>query len=778
MNKYGPGCNLSCGYCLNTTCHHINGTCPYGCSNGYVNLNCTTKCSPGKYGFQCMDNCRETCMNNICDPVNGNCDEVKDTLLGGSNDDNIGLIVGGIAGLVIAILVIVIVVVVFKRRSVRKTERKGGLEKGASSSEKRMLGTGFGSIGSEPEPPFSRENTYLETDDEKRSKQQKKSDDHEVDVDDDEKIHSENPYGDFYANEPMIREIPLNQLESVIAENRKNGDDGFKKEYATLPYGEIYKCDAGKSEENMIKNRFKTTFPYDHSRVILKSETGSDYINANYIEGAEKDKEYIATQGPRQNTVVDFWTMIWQEHVEAIVILTNLKEGTKTKCTQYWPGPNKHTSYGCLSVKMVEEKEYAFYIIRKFTIFHKETKNKRHVTQYHYTAWPDHGTPDPLCLVIFLDHVTRTVYNQKHSPTVVHCSAGIGRTGTYIAIDVLNKKARKTGKVNIAEYVKKMRESRMNMVQTYEQYMTIFLALNEIFKSPVKSITVDEFTKKAETLTTDKVANQSALQKEFQRLMNIRPKYDDTAFKIAKDGCGDIYFNGILPLDKYSIHLSSVVPKRGNFINAVIVPSHTNDIAFIVTQYPAEEDAVDFLRLLSDHESDTVVCMDPLNKISSSKAWFPCLTPSSKTVNPFTVQFQSKSETDVNTTIVHIRQENREKKVQPVTIIEPKVDIKTSGTPLDTSQLRSLVSATLRTETENPITIVSSDGAVLCGVFCAVHNAIQQIKMDNSVDVFTAVRQLQVRRPEFCSNIGEYRFVIKAVCDHIQSSSESIYCNQ
>ncbi|XP_061165616.1 receptor-type tyrosine-protein phosphatase T-like [Saccostrea echinata] len=600
----------------------------------------------------------------------------------------------------------------------------------------------------------------------------------EADEDVDEQKHSENPYGDFYANEAAIRDIPLDQLETYIAEKRKKKDDGFQREYATLPYGERYKCDVGKNKENMVKNRFKTTFPYDHSRVILRTESGSDYINANYIEGAEQGKQYIATQGPRQNTVVDFWTMIWQEHVTTIVMLTNLKEGNKTKCTQYWPDANKHINYGTVSVKMIEEKEYAFYNIRILNVNHKQIKRSRVVTQYHYTAWPDHGTPDPLCLVVFLYHVTRTETNQRDYPAVVHCSAGIGRTGTYIAIDVLNQIGRNTGKVNVAEYVKKMRENRMNMVQTYEQYMTIFLALNEILKSPVNISTIEEFTKNAKTMTMDEPANHSILRKEFQLLMKIRPAYNDDDFKLASESCGDISSNGILPLDKYSVHLSSVVHKRGNFINAVTVPSYTNRRAFIVTRYPLVEDTVDFLRLLNDHESDTVICMDPQDKIDSSKAWLP--SPSSlKTVPPFTVHFQTtRSENGINSTTVHILEKNNEEEAHPVTIIELEVSIKTSEAPLDTSQLRSLVSATLSIETDNPITIVSSDGAALCGVFCAIHNVIQQINIDDSADVFTAVRQLQVRRPEFCSNLNEYCLVIKAVYDHIQSTATSIYYNQ
>ncbi|XP_061165547.1 receptor-type tyrosine-protein phosphatase epsilon-like [Saccostrea echinata] len=597
-----------------------------------------------------------------------------------------------------------------------------------------------------------------------------KKDENAVDVDEDELIHAENPYGEMYVNNITTPDIPMSRLERIISEKSKDDNDGFQKEYATLPYGENHKCDVGKKSENID----------DHSRVILKTETGSDYINANYIEGAERDHEYIAAQGPKQNTVGDFWTMIWQENVSVIVMLTNLKERNKIKCTQYWPDANKHINYGTVSVKMLEEKEYAFYLVRKMTVIHKETKKSRVVTQYHYTSWPDHGTPDPLCLVVFLDHVTRTATTQNDSPTVVHCSAGIGRTGTYIAIDALNQIGRKTGKVNVAEYVKKMRENRMNMVQTYEQYITIFLALNEIYKSPVNVNTIEEFTKKAHSLSMDKPANQSKLHKEFQLLMKVRPTYADSDYKIAIEGCGGAHTNSILPLDKYSVHLSSVVSNRGSFINAIYVPSYTNSRAFIVTQYPPTEDAVDFLRLLNDYESDTVICVDPLNEIGSSTTWLPSPS-SSKVVSPFSVHYQQnqlRTGNDVESTIIHLLQNTSEEEAHSVTIIEPKTAIKTSGHPQDTSQLRGLVSVALSSENEKPITVVSKDGASLCGVFCAVHNVIQQINMDDGVDVFTAVRQLQVRKPEFCANFDEYGLVFRSVYDHIQSATENIYSNQ
>ncbi|XP_061165546.1 uncharacterized protein LOC133174437 [Saccostrea echinata] len=673
-SMYGLNCSHSCGFCRGASkCHHINGSCLNGCAKGFKEINCTKRCSSDTYGFDCLDNCSNSCINNTCDPVTGYCPMIKRT-----TDTYVisafGSVIGGISGLVFACIAVAILILVLKGRSLQES-RRGQIQRPKFSIEGANEADVTVTDSKSQSSTKHQRSKHRDSGNRKNSKRKTKSD--VADVDEDELIHSENPYGDFYANETTIRDIPLNQLESVIAEKRKDKDDGFQREYASLPYGEQYKCDEGKREENTVKNRYKTIFPYDHSRVILRIKLAFGYINANYIEGAHRQNEYIAAQGPKKNTLVDFWTMIWQENVSSIVMLTNLQEGTKIKCSQYWPDVNNKNNYGALSVKMMEEKKYAFYISRRMIVSHNE--KSRSVIQYHYTAWPDYGIPDPLCLVVFLDHVNRTGTNQNSSPTVVHCSAGIGRTGTYIALDVLNQIGKKTEKVNVAEYVKKMRESRMNMVQTYEQYMTIYLALNEIFKSRVNTITLEDFTKKMAAITTDIPANQNILRKEFQ--------------------------------------------------------SFTKSKAFIVTQYPTVEDSVDFLCLLYDQESDIVIFMDPQT-----------------TTEP--------------------------KEAHTVTIVEPKSRISASGTSPDTSQLRSLVSVGLGVETENPIIVVSSDGASLCGAFCAVHNVIQQINMDANVDVFTSVRQLQVRRPEFCFRLDEYGLVNKAVNDHIERSTENIYSNQ
>ncbi|XP_056002087.1 uncharacterized protein LOC125661665 isoform X2 [Ostrea edulis] len=766
---FGEDCSRSCGHCNNTEqCHHINGICLRGCDLGYKGINCTEVCEYDHYGYNCNQNCSSTCFNKSCNREDGSCDRITTNLNEQKGGDEVAsIVVASISVLIVLIGCSALFFIILRYRKAKEQRQ-----------QEMTDNTGFDSMYMNAGPSISSDNEKRRTDGIYKETNKAQGSPRLTTTNNVRNDEMDDSNDDLYVNE-AVTDILIEHLESAIAVKRENENNGFRKEYAALPHGEQHKCDAGKLPQNVPKNRFKTTFPYDHSRVILRTkadEESTDYINANYIDGANRKREYIAAQGPKPNTLRDFWTMIWQENVSVIVMLTNLKEGDKIKCAQYWPDQNKHTNYGIVSVKMIEEKEYAFHVVRHLTVINKELKKSRVVTHYHYTSWPDHGTPDPLCLVIFHNHVIKATTNQNDAPSVVHCSAGIGRTGTYIALDALSQIGRRTKKVDIAKYIRKMRENRMTMVQTYQQYITVFIALHETFMAPVRLDSIADFSRKAENTGRDMPANQNVILKDVKLLLKIRPTYTDADYKVAKQSSGN-RAHGIMPLDKYSLHLSSVVSKRGQYINAIVVPSYTKASGFIVTQYPPTGDAVDFLRLLTDHESDTVIFMDPLIDIETSNEWLP-RDSSSKAVPPFSVHSQSSSRTDVTSTILSIHRDNSECEDLQVTVIEPNVRIKSTGKHLDTSQLRSLVSAARCTESENPITLVSRNGASLCGIFCAVHNLIEQINLDDGVDVFTAVRQLQIRRPEFCANLEEYGLVYKAVHDHIQSTSENVYYNQ
>ncbi|XP_062574159.1 receptor-type tyrosine-protein phosphatase kappa-like [Saccostrea cucullata] len=153
--------------------------------------------------------------------------------------------------------------------------------------------------------------------------------------------------------------------------------------------------------------------------------------------------------------------MIWQEDVEYITLLTNLTEGPKVK---YWPNEREELKLGPFSVKLIEEKVYAYYVVRKMTLSRKKVSGSRTVVQFHFTRWPDHGKPNPLNLIMFLRHFRHKMRPTNH-PIVVHCSAGIGRTGTFIALDVLSRYGEEHDKINVIEFVKAMHKDRMTMIQ-------------------------------------------------------------------------------------------------------------------------------------------------------------------------------------------------------------------------------------------------------------------------------------------------------------------------
>nr|XP_024659212.1 receptor-type tyrosine-protein phosphatase H isoform X4 [Maylandia zebra] len=252
---------------------------------------------------------------------------------------------------------------------------------------------------------------------------------------------------------------------------------GFSEEYECLaPVGTDQTRKTAILPENKAKNRFNNVLPYDWCRVKLTTSDPdgiSDYINANYMPGYSSNREYIATQGPLPSTVNDFWRMIWEQRVKRIVMVTNCIEGGRTKCEQYWPADSKSCLYGELLVTMRSEQQETNWTLREFNLKDRKTSEERTVKHFHFTAWPDHGVPECTEVLIQFRGLMRQHIEREggKAPTVVHCSAGVGRTGTIISLDVLLQQLEKEQAVGINAFVHKMRLSRPYMVQTESQYV-------------------------------------------------------------------------------------------------------------------------------------------------------------------------------------------------------------------------------------------------------------------------------------------------------------------
>ncbi|XP_013189154.1 tyrosine-protein phosphatase corkscrew [Amyelois transitella] len=214
-----------------------------------------------------------------------------------------------------------------------------------------------------------------------------------------------------------------------------------------------------------------------------------DKINGNLCRDAVKDKVYVAAQGCLPNTKDDFWRMIWQEDIRIIAMITNEYENGKKKCERYWPMSSCEERFGDLLVKSITETHYEDYLLREFDVC--DDKNTcRTVYQFQFTAWPDHGTPSESDGVLnFIADINRRMYHimqSKNAPEqnilCVHCSAGVGRTGTFIVLDMLIDKIKSSGfncEIDVHSTVKLVRAQRSGMVQNKSQYRFIYLALQD-----------------------------------------------------------------------------------------------------------------------------------------------------------------------------------------------------------------------------------------------------------------------------------------------------------
>nr|XP_045227787.1 receptor-type tyrosine-protein phosphatase eta isoform X2 [Macaca fascicularis] len=281
--------------------------------------------------------------------------------------------------------------------------------------------------------------------------------------------------------------IRVENFEAYFKKQQADSNCGFAEEYEDLKLVGISqpKYAAGLAE-NRGKNRYNNVLPYDISRVKLsvQSHSTDDYINANYMPGYHSKKDFIATQGPLPNTLKDFWRMVWEKNVYAIIMLTKCVEQGRTKCEEYWPSKQAQ-DYGDITVAMTSEIVLPEWTIRDFTVKNIQTSESHPLRQFHFTSWPDHGVPDTTDLLINFRYLVRDYMKQSppESPILVHCSAGVGRTGTFIAIDRLIYQIENENTVDVYGIVYDLRMHRPLMVQTEDQYVFLNQCVLDIVRS-------------------------------------------------------------------------------------------------------------------------------------------------------------------------------------------------------------------------------------------------------------------------------------------------------
>ncbi|XP_071088253.1 receptor-type tyrosine-protein phosphatase epsilon-like isoform X3 [Haliotis cracherodii] len=492
-HRYGPNCDKACAsrHCVGNSSCNTTGHCETGCETGWTLDDCTA-CDSQHYGANCVMTCTSRhCVGDSSCNTTGHCnsgceagwtlDDCTEAIAstGPDPDDSIPTYIWAAVGVILAALVLVLIIFVLRRR--RQRERKhpndGLVQRPRKKYETQSdegnvyMNVGFaeekqaqvqtkGSVGKRPSVVTLEE----EDDDAHATIQQGEA----------PEIPDRNYYNLDEADVGHV--ISVSYLEAKVRDFEES-PQLVEGEFKRLPDGFIHPYGESQMPQNNGKNRFKGYYPYDNNRVVLQDAgDGGDYINASYLDGYKSVRRYIAAQGPyNSQVVVDFWRMIWKEECRTVVMVTGLVEGGKVKCLRYWPEKGT-TTFGDVMVTMVSETRLSNYTITKLHVESEKECKKRDVHHLNFTSWPDHGVPDTAALLDFMWR-TETISGQHTEPIVVHCSAGIGRTGTYIAIESLVEQAKSEGVVDVVSFVSNMRGQRKNMIQTKEQYLFVYQAV-------------------------------------------------------------------------------------------------------------------------------------------------------------------------------------------------------------------------------------------------------------------------------------------------------------
>ncbi|XP_055956435.1 receptor-type tyrosine-protein phosphatase alpha-like [Patella vulgata] len=545
----------------------------------------------------------------------------------------------------------------------------------------------------------------------------------------------QDPESDYYNLQPSapIDRISVVYLQDVFTKLNSK-ENAFSDMFQGLPSEFTAAYDDSQIEENRAKNRYRGYYPYDHNRVIL-SEVGNDphsnYINASYVDSYSQSQFFIAAQGPTKVTINDFVRMIFEEGVDKIVMLTNLVEGGKYKCERYWPETGREL-FGNLELTLHDEIRRASYTTRRIRLKHLKSGREHETSIFHFTAWADHGVPEVGDLLDYLYRVQEYESDSK-SPTLVHCSAGIGRTGTFIAIDALLKEGHATGSIDVLQFIKTMRGQRKGMIQTANQLKFVYEAVVEAFKYGKTSTPVLEYdiiSGKSKKFHLTKFSRN----KELQLLKGMINEADKNK----------IYVPGKPQLDIHS------------------APSWKKTIGYIISDIKGH-DMESLWNLISDQESSVAVVIlndqnqDSVCPFSATHEIIGKMTISSAVECLPTDEFEILTVTTYKQKIKHVC----------------KMIILKTGSEYGLEQLKSDIIELIRQtdqydSTSHPVTVVYSD-MKHAAIFCIVRNILERIKLDNEVEIFNTTRKILKSLNGVINQTEEYDFIYKMISEQLSS---------
>ncbi|XP_076838010.1 receptor-type tyrosine-protein phosphatase F isoform X5 [Brachyhypopomus gauderio] len=580
-------------------------------------------------------------------------------------------------------------------------------------------------------------------------------------------------------NTPRMREHPpISVCDLADHIERLKANDGlrFSQEYESIDPGQQFTWENSNMEVNKPKNRYANVIAYDHSRVVLTAVDavpGSDYINANYIDGYRKQNAYIATQGPLPETLSDFWRMVWEQRTCTIVMMTRLEEKSRVKCDQYWPARGTET-YGMIQVTMLDTVELATYSVRTFALYKNGSSEKREIRQFQFMAWPDHGVPEyPTPILAFLRRV-KACNPPDVGPMVVHCSAGVGRTGCLIVIDAMLERMKHEKSVDVYGHVTCMRAQRNYMVQTEDQYVFIHEALLEAAtcgntEVPARNLYA-HIQKLGQPPPGDTV---SAMELEFKRLANS--KAHTSRFISANLPCNKFKNRlvNIMPFESSRVCLQPIRGVEGSdYINASCIDGYRQQKAYIATQGPLAETTEDFWRMLWEHNSTIVVMLTKLREMGREKCHQYWPAERSARYQYFVVD--PMAEYNMPQYILREFKVTDARDGQSRTIRQFQfTDWPEQGVPKTGEGFIDFIGQVHKTKEQfgqdGPITVHCSAGVGRTGVFITLSIVLERMRYEGVVDVFQTVKTLRTQRPAMVQTEDQYQLCYRAALEYLGS---------
>ncbi|XP_015245137.1 PREDICTED: receptor-type tyrosine-protein phosphatase delta-like isoform X9 [Cyprinodon variegatus] len=570
--------------------------------------------------------------------------------------------------------------------------------------------------------------------------------------------------------------VPISELADHIERLKANDNLKFSQEYESVDPAQQFTWENSNLEVNKPKNRYANVIAYDHSRVILSSidgVPGSDYMNANYIDGYRRQNAYIATQGPLPETFGDFWRMVWEQHTANIVMMTKLEEKSRVKCDQYWPTRGTET-YGLIQVTLLDTVELATYSMRTFALYKSGSNEKREVRHFQFTAWPDHGVPEhPTPFLAFLRRV-KACNPPDAGPMIVHCSAGVGRTGCFIVIDGMTERIKHEKTIDIYGHVTLMRSQRNYMVQTEDQYIFIHDALLEAVTCGNTEVPARNLYSYIQRLTQiEPGENVTGMEVEFKRLASA--KAHTSRFVSANLPCNK-FKNRLVNIMPYETTRVCLQPIRGvegsDYINASFIDGYRQQRAYIATQGPLAETTEDYWRMLWEHNSTIVVMLTKLREMGREKCHQYWPAERSARYQYFVVD--PMAEYNMPQYILREFKVTDARDGQSRTVRQFQfTDWPEQGVPKSGEGFIDFIGQVHKTKEQfgqdGPITVHCSAGVGRTGVFITLSIVLERMRYEGVVDIFQTVKMLRTQRPATVQTEDQYQFCYRASLEYLGS---------